>query len=290
VLAALGYSWEELHRRFPRLIVASLSGFGQHGPYANRKAVDTIIQGMSGFISTTGLPEQAVKVGTTISDLLAGVYCATGVLAALQLRHSTQEGSRVDVAMFDTSFAMHAREFANYHLRKCEPLRLGNTSPIGVYPFDVFECRDGKLFSIEAASDSKFASFCSLLGAPALAEDKAFATAEGRWANMEVLRARLTERTKRWDREALLDKLLSLRGSESFPVGPVNTMQDLSVDPQLAHRSMLQTTEDGRFVVLGNPIKITSHGVGAPESNTVPNPPEYDANASRIRVEFMSKL
>merc|ERR1712196_52006 len=96
VLAALGYSWEELHRRFPRLIVASLSGFGQHGPYANRKAVDTIIQGMSGFISTTGLPEQAVKVGTSISDLLAGVYCATGVLAALQLRHSTQEGSRVD--------------------------------------------------------------------------------------------------------------------------------------------------------------------------------------------------
>merc|ERR1712216_928044 len=133
------------------LVLASLSGFGQSGPYAHRKAVDTIIQGMSGFITTTGPPEQPVKVGTTVSDLLAGVYCATGVLAALHQRHRTGKGSHVDVAMLDASFAFHAREFGTYLHLKSEPPRLGNTSPIGVYPFDVFPCKNGQLFAVEAA-------------------------------------------------------------------------------------------------------------------------------------------
>lgn len=287
VLESLGYGWDALHARFPGLVVASLSGFGQTGPYSKRKAVDTIIQAMSGFITTTGFEEQPVKVGTVVSDLLAGVYCACGVLAALhqRLADPNKIGRRVDVAMLDSSFAFHAREFANYKVSQAEPLRMGNMSPIGVYPFDVFECSGGKLFAVNAAGDDTFGTFCRVLAgsASALPSDLRFSTSAGRWEHRHALRALIDAETKRWDREALLQAMLAIEGHGSFPVGPVNSVEDLSHDQQLAHRRMVVPTQDGRFSVLGNPIKI----LGVPEPETMPNPPNLNQNSERIRAEFM---
>uniref|UniRef100_A0A7S4QHZ6 CoA transferase n=1 Tax=Alexandrium monilatum TaxID=311494 RepID=A0A7S4QHZ6_9DINO len=288
VLGSLGYSWETLHERFPRLVLASLSGFGQTGPYSYRKAVDTIIQGMSGFITATGFQEVPVKVGTTVSDLLAGVYCATGVLAALHQRHRSGLGCYVDVAMLDTSFAFHGRELVSYQVRGHEPPRLGNTSPIGVYPFDVFECRDGRSFSVNCASNEAFSAFCRILGAPELAADERFRRPRDRWANREALRTAITDNTSRWDRDALLGKFLELRGSGSFPVGPVNGFADIIADPQLQHRGMLRPTRDGRLLVPGSPIKILGESGGDPVegADVAPDPPELDADGSKIRAEF----
>jgi len=285
VLEKLGYSWESLHSKHPQLVVASLSGFGQTGPYSHRKAVDTIIQGMSGFISTTGFDEKPVKVGTTVSDLLAGVYCATGVLAALHKRDRHGIGCRVDVAMLDTSFAFHAREFANYHVRQREPPRLGNISPIGVYPFDVFECKGNELFAVNASSDRDFALFCKILGCPEMAQDLRFSTNKQRWVHVLELRELINSHTRQWKREALLKRMLEITGSNSFPVGPVNTMGDLNLDPQINHRGMVHRTEDGRFVIIGNPIKITS-GDHEMTSERAPNPPALDADGPRLRQEF----
>jgi len=241
VLSKLGYDYSALHKSHPHLIVASISGFGQTGPYKHRKGVDTIIQAMSGFVTTTGFPEASVKVGTTVSDLTAGVYCATGILAALHRKTVTGKGAHVDISMLDTSFAFHGREFAHYYTSQREPVRHGNTSPIG-YPMDIFRCGDGKDVSICAITDSTFSTLCSILGAVELLSESRFATMSMRGEYAAELKGELQKRIGRWEREHLLAKLYEVKGSESFPVGPVNTMEDLMHDPQIASRDASQDT------------------------------------------------
>jgi len=282
VMDSLGYGWDALHARFPHLIVASVSGFGQTGPCSHRKAVDTIIQGMSGFIASTGFEETPVKVGTTVSDLLAGVYCATGVLAALLRRHSDGVGSHVDIAMLDTSFAFHTREFTNYQVHGSEPERHGNVSPVGIYPFDVFECSRGQHFAVAIMTNHNFRAFCEVIGAAHLVHDERFLENDNRWANREVLRAAIAKCVKLRDRDELLEEFWTLRGSASFAVGPVNGFADLINDEQLKHRGMLQNVESGRRMVVGNPIKIS----GMFEKGTSPIAPGLNEHGAQLRLEF----
>eukprot|EP01062_Namystynia_karyoxenos_P076984 TRINITY_DN764_c0_g1_i1.p1 TRINITY_DN764_c0_g1~~TRINITY_DN764_c0_g1_i1.p1 ORF type:complete len:1333 (+),score=404.14 TRINITY_DN764_c0_g1_i1:111-4001(+) len=280
VMAALGYSAEALRERYPRLVVSSVSGYGQSGPYAKRKAVDTIVQAMSGFVATTGTPDFPVKVGTTISDLLAGVYSAVGALVGLNRRYLTGRGSRVDVAMYDTSVAFHGREFAAWTVSGKEPARTGNVSQMA-YPFDVFECAGGQSFAVEAAGRASFAKFCEVLGVPQLPQDPRFQTLPLRLRHSRELRELLMERTRRFRRADLLDRLLAITGPSSFPVGPVNSMADLERCPQLAHRNMLRRTADGKFAILGNPLKFGE----VPEAGAPRRSPPLDSASEALRRE-----
>mmetsp|Transcript_67384 Transcript_67384/g.146684 ORF Transcript_67384/g.146684 Transcript_67384/m.146684 type:complete len:400 (+) Transcript_67384:48-1247(+) len=286
VLAELGYSWESLHERFPKLIVASISGFGQNGPYMKRKAVDTIVQGMSGFMACTGTPDSPVKVGTTVSDLLAGVYCATGIVTALHARHRTGTGSRVDISMFDTSFSFHAREFALYQLEGIEPERIGNLSGVGIYPFDVFECLNGQAISVSCPKDPAYAAFCRLIDAPELIQDPLFKDPASRWKNQKALQPLLKAKVAKVDRATLLEGLKNLKGNEAFPFGPVNNFQDLQTDPQLIHRGMIEPRRKGSLRVVGNPVKVTSPALDRSATYSPIDAPTLGQHTESLKQEF----
>merc|ERR1719350_949417 len=141
--------------------------------------------------------------------------------------------------MLDTSFACHARDYAAFQLQAAEPPLLGNVSPIGVYPFDIWTCRDGKRFALNAVSDDQFRTFCEELGCPELSQDERFQGSRLRFTNRALLFEAIAAHTMRWNRDDLLDKLYQIKGSRSFPVGPVNGFAELHADPHLKHRGML---------------------------------------------------
>jgi len=300
-LEDMGYSWQKLHAVFPTLVVASISPFGQSGPYKDQKAHDTTIQGMGGLLTSTGLPDLAVKAGPALAEQLAAVYCATGVGIALKARHHHRKGSYLDVSMLDCLFSFHGREFVGYQLRGSEPPRLGNVSPVGYYPFDVFECLGGERFAVCCMRQPHFVTFCDAIDAPELANDDRFSTPELRWAHWQDLAPKINVQTRKLDRKSLVDKLLSLPSADSFPVGPVNTFGDLARDPQLRARRMLTRSRSSQLLGLGSAIKISKNPTESDafaakieEVDLVPDAPTEDEQGPRLRQEFsaarMSKL
>ena len=143
VMEKLGYGWETLHSRHPRLIYAAASGFGHTGPYAGRPAYDLVAQGMGGLMSLTGQPgSEPTRVGTSIGDIAAGLFTAVGVNAALYHRQLTGDGTKIDVAMLDCQVALLENAIARYVATAQVPGPLGSRHP-SITPFDAFACADG---------------------------------------------------------------------------------------------------------------------------------------------------
>lgn len=275
-LDRLGYSWEVLHRKYPRIVLCSISGFGQTGPYRNRGGVDTIIQAMSGFVSTTGTAEEPVKVGTTVSDLLSGVYAAVGIQAALLARSRSGEGRHVDISMLDSSAAFHAREIASYSLLGKEPVRAGNRTTVSP-SMGIFECADRLKLAFAGSWDGQVLG--EALGDAELEQDKRFRGYDACLKHSEALHTSLARAFRRRDRAVWVEEL----SQKGFPVGPVNSIADLVCDPQLKQRGMLRRTHDGRFLVVGNPVKVS----GWSENAEAEAAPALDANGSALRAEFL---
>lgn len=276
----LGLGWEHLHERHPRLIYAALSGFGQTGPRANQPAYDLVIQAMGGIMSLTGQPgDPPTRVGSSIGDITAGLYCALGVNAALYHRERTGQGMLVDVSMLDCQVAILENALARLAAEGAPPGPLGARHP-SITPFDTFRAADGWLV-ICAGNDRLFVELAGLLGRPELAGDHRFKDNHSRTQNHEVLKAEMETILAAHPVEHWLAKLQEA----GVPCGPVNDLAQVVAEPQVAARNMLVSVPIGgdAFVkVAGNPIKFSAF----PDPATRPAAPELDANRRDILDEL----
>jgi CoA:oxalate CoA-transferase len=279
-LARLGYGWDALHARHPRLVLASTSGFGQTGPYATRPAYDIVVQAMGGIMSLTGHPDgPPTRVGTSLGDMAAGLFTAIGVQAALIDRVRTGEGRHVDVAMLDAQVALLENAIARYLATEEVPGPIGSRHP-SITPFESFATRDGHLV-IAAGNDRLFGTLCGTLGCEALAKDPRFATNALRTQNQPALKAALDPA---FARRATAEWISALEAA-GVPCGPIQDVAQVISDPQVAARNMLIETavgSDAPVRMAGNPVKLS----GFEDPATRPGAPDLDADRARILAEL----
>ncbi len=272
----LGFGWDALHERFPRLIYAAASGFGHTGPYAERPAYDMVVQAMGGVMSLTG-PDGGppTRVGTSIGDITAGLFTAIGVGSALYHRERTGEGIKIDVAMLDSQVAILENAIARYTATGEVPGPIGSRHP-SITPFGVFATKDGA-FVIAAGNDRLFRTLCSQLGCPELASRPEFASNPARSENEAQLkplleRALSTRPTREW-----LERL----ERAGVPCGPINDVADVLADPQVLARNMIVSAmrpDGSRLRMAGNPVKLSAF----PDSSTREPAPALDADRDSI--------
>jgi CoA:oxalate CoA-transferase len=256
VMDKLGYGWEALHARFPRLIYAAASGFGHTGPYRSRPAYDMVVQGMGGIMSITGQPGgPPTRVGSSIGDIAAGLFAAIGVNAALVHRTATGEGMKIDVAMLDCQIAILENAIARYAATGVAPGPLGARHP-SITPFAAFRARDGWIV-VAAGNNGLFEKLCGVLERPDLPADPEFASNDLRTANVERL-TREMEASLRRDTVACWMAKLEAAG---VPCGPINDVAQALHDPHVRARNMVVTVDDpvtGPLEIAGNPIKLSA--------------------------------
>jgi CoA:oxalate CoA-transferase len=280
VMEKLGYGWESLHARFPRLVYAAASGFGQTGPYSRRPAYDMVVQAMGGLMSVTGHPgAPPTRVGSSIGDITAGLFTAIGINAALLHRANTGEAMQVDVAMLDGQVAILENAIARYAATGQVPGPIGARHP-SIAPFAAFATGDGHVV-IAAAGDEHWAVLAHVLNRPDLIEDPRFRTLSDRVANVddmqvEMERALAVDTTANW-----LAKLEAAK----LPCGPINDVAQVLADPHVRARNMVVAIEDpelGRLEMAGNPIKLSGF---ADPTTRGPVPPLDEARA-RLLAEL----
>lgn len=228
-----GLSYDQLKGEFPRLIYASLTGFGHTGPERGRAGYDFMVQGMGGIMSLTGPAEgPPFKTGVAIADLMAGMYMLTGILAALYSRTISGRGQFIDTALLDTQVAWLSNAGQYYLTSGHIPPRMGNAHPT-IVPYEVFETSDSHVV-LAVGNDRQFADFCAVAGRPELATDTAYAKNRDRVVNRErllpVIRALMHQHTAAWWLRALDER--------GVPCGPVNTLEQVFSHPQVKARAM----------------------------------------------------
>jgi itaconate CoA-transferase len=232
--ARMGLSFESLHARFPRLIVCDISGYGDGGPYEQKKAYDLLIQSEGGFLSVTGGPgaDQLAKAGCSIADIAAGMYAYTGILSALLLRDKTGEGSRIDVSMLESLVEWMGYPLYYAYDQAQPPARAG-ASHSTIYPYGPFPVGDGGTVMLGLQNDREWALFCErVLVQPALLVDARFISNARRSDNREALRATIV------DAFAALTTAEVVARLDSAPIANarVNDMHDVWQHPQLQAR------------------------------------------------------
>jgi CoA:oxalate CoA-transferase len=276
----LGYGWDSLHRRYPRLIYAATSGFGHSGPYSHYPSYDMVVQGLGGIMSITGHPGMPpTRVGTSVGDLAGGLYTAIALNAALLHRERTGEATKVDVALFDCQLALLENAIMRYTVTGEVPGPMGARHP-SITPFEAFATADGHLI-IAAGNDGLFVKLAAALGRPDLAENPLFKTNALRNQHQEALRAEIegvlhTEGTEHW--VAALEKA-------GIPCGPINNVAQALAHPQTAARNMLIAVDDpttGPLELAGNPIKLS----GFADPPTRSPAPDLDADRDKILREL----
>lgn len=276
VMDRLGYGWDTLHARHPRLIYGAVSGFGQTGPDAQKPAYDMVVQARGGVMSITGeAGGPPVRVGASIGDIVAGMFLAQGVLAALYDRERTGAGSMIDVAMLDAQLAIQEHSVAITTATGVPPGRSGARHPT-ISPFATYRAADGFVV-IAAGNDAIFARLCQVLGLP-IAADPRFATNAARCDNHAVLK-RLIEVVTLDQPVAHWIKVLE---DASLPTGRVQDMGEVLRDPQILARNMVLpvTPQPGgpTFTSTGNPIKMST----LPEQAALGPVPQLDGDRAAI--------
>ena len=272
----LGYGWNDLHAALPGLIYAALSGFGQTGPEKARPAYDTLVQARGGVMSITGEAGRApVRVGAAIGDIVAGLFLAQGVLAALLDRTRTGKGRMIDVSMLDSQLAILGQAVATASVGARAPAPAGTRHP-SVAPSESFEAADGP-FVIAAGNDALFEKLCIALDLP-LTGDARFGTNAARCRHVRLLKRLIESATIERPRAHWIAKL----EAAGIPAGPIQTVEQVITDPQIVARNMIVDVLDknGRaaFKAAGNPVKMTD----AADPTARPPAPELDANRGEI--------
>jgi crotonobetainyl-CoA:carnitine CoA-transferase CaiB-like acyl-CoA transferase len=259
-LQQYGLDAESLLQLNPRLVYASITGFGQDGPYAARAGYDFLIQGMGGLMSVTGRHQSEEgagpqKVGVALTDVLTGLYTTIGVLAALAERDKTGKGQHIDVALLDVQVAALANQAANYLIGGKAPERMGNAHP-NIVPYQDFPTADGDMI-LAIGNDGQFARFSEVAGHPEWAADARFATNRGRVENratlLPLLRQATAFRTTREWMEAL--------AQAGVPCGPINRIDQVFDDPQVKARQLcvkLPHPVAGEVPLVANPIRLSA--------------------------------
>ena len=276
VMERLGYGWEDLHTKYPKLIYGAVSGFGHSGPDSQRPAYDMVVQARGGVMSITGERDrEPVRVGASIGDIAAGMFLAQGILAALLHRQQTGVGQKVDIAMLDCQLAMLEHAIALTTISGEAPRPSGARHP-SITPFETFHASDG-LFVIAAGNDVLFARLCEALRLP-IAGDERFATNPARCENARLLKRLIEAVTLEKGKQHWID-LLTEAG---IPTGPIQNVAEVLKDPQIRARNMVVDVLDqgGKpaYVAAGNPIKMSALA----DPSTRPPAPKLDEHRQEI--------
>ena len=267
----LGFDYATVSARNPRLVFASISGFGQSGPYAGRGGVDQIAQGMGGLMSVTGLPgTEPTRVGIPVSDLASGLYLAVGVLVALHDRDRTGRGRWVQTSLLESMIAMLDLQATRWTIDGVVPVQEGNHHPTLV-PMGCFRSADGYV-NIAGPSGRLLWRFCEVIGEPDLPRDPRFATGPARSTNRAELNAIVagriaTRTTAEW---------VAALNEAGVPCGPVNTIDQVFADPQVQHLGLATPVAHptlGELTIVRNAVSMTE---AAPTVRTAsPDPGEH---------------
>ena len=252
-LKKFGLDADSMRETNPRLIVASITGFGQEGPYAERAGYDYIIQAMGGLMSITGLPDGEpgggpMRVGVAVVDLFTGLYTAVAILAALFRRERSGEGGHIDSALFDTQIAVLANQASNALISGRDPPRQGNTHP-NIVPYQPFEAADKPLV-IAVGNDRQFAKLAELCGHPEWSSDERFASNGVRVAN----RAEMVRLVSEAIRQKSADEWFVHLEAAGIPAGPINSITQALSDIQAQHRQTVRTIAG--MPLVGSPVRL----------------------------------
>ena len=256
VAAALGIDYTRLAAENPRLVYGSVSGYGQTGPDARKGGFDLVAQGVSGLMSVTGEPGgPPVKCGVPVTDLGAGLFLLSGILAALLDRTRSGRGQYVDTSLLEAGLALSVWEATQYFSGGGVPGPMGSAHRVGA-PYQAFRCADGYI-TIGAWSDRLFARLGDVLGRHAWLDDPALATSDGRVASRARLAAEIESVTATRPRA----HWLALLEAHDIPCGPINTYEEALTAPQALARGMVREVDHptlGRLRTLGSPLKLSA--------------------------------
>ena len=275
-----GFGWNEVSKKYPKLIYASASGFGQTGPLKELPAYDMVVQGMGGLMSVTGHPNsEPTRVGTSIGDITAGLFTAIGINAALYDRQKTGKGAFIDVSMLDCQIAILENAIARYLSKNEIPEPMGSRHP-SIAPFEAFKTKDSFLI-IAAGNDKLFKSLCEVLEIPNIANDEMYKTNSLRSQNIDKLKLIIEDKLQHKNTDEWIKVMESLK----IPCGPIFNIKQAVENPQIKERNMIVKSfhkKIGEFKSAGNPIKMSTYK----DEKTRGDIPDLDEHRDKILKEF----
>ena len=275
----LGIDYQALCAVNPGIVLASISGFGQDGPYASRPGFDQIAQGMGGLMSITGLPGQGpVRVGVPIADLSAGLYAAIGILVALLQRDETGKGQWVRTSLLQAQIAMLDFQAARWLMDQEVPPQAGNNHPTSI-PTGVFRTSDGHI-NIACSGDIMWGRLCQVLGAAELLDNPDYADGAARLTNRDALNAAIEAYTVSRGSDDLVESM----NAAGVPCGPIYSIDEVFADPQVRHLGMSKRVQHktlGTLDVVGNALIM-----GGASEMTYRATPERGQHTSEVLAEF----
>jgi len=257
-LERMGFGYPSVKEINPKMIYASISGFGQTGPYSHKPALDVIVQAMGGIMSVTGIPGLGpMRPGASLGDSIAGLFTSLAITSALFRRQSTHQGEFIDISMLDCQVTMMENAFARYFATQEVPGPLGSRHPVAT-PFQAFEANDGS-FVVALLTDNleQWSKFCHAIGRPELGPDQRYTTNLLRTTNYDQLIQELQTTFKLKGRLFWIEAL----STASIPCGPVNSIPEVINDPQVQHREMIVEIphkELGSWKVANTPFNFSS--------------------------------
>jgi len=276
-----GYGWNEVSKKYPKLIYASASGFGQTGPLKELPAYDMVVQGMGGLMSVTGHPDsEPTRVGTSIGDITAGLFTAIGINAALYDRQKSGKGAYIDVSMLDCQIAILENAIARYLSKNEIPEPMGSRHP-SIAPFEAFKTKDSYII-IAAGNDKLFAKLCEVLGIPEISNDENFNTNSLRCKNMDSLKKIFENKLKLKATDEWINQMQEFK----IPCGPIYNIKQAVENPQIEKRNMIVKSYHkiiGEFKSAGNPIKMSTYK----DENVRGDIPDLDEHREKILKEFI---
>ncbi len=275
-----GFGWNEVSKKYPKLIYASASGFGQTGPLKELPAYDMVVQGMGGLMSVTGHPNsEPTRVGTSIGDITAGLFTAIGINAALYDRQKTGKGAFIDVSMLDCQIAILENAIARYLSKNEIPEPMGSRHP-SIAPFEAFKTKDSFLI-IAAGNDKLFKSLCEVLEIPNIATDDMYKTNSLRSQNIDKLKLIIENKLQHKNTDEWIKVMENLK----IPCGPIFNIKQAVENPQIKERNMIVKSfhkKIGEFKSAGNPIKMSTYK----DEKTRGDIPDLDEHRDKILKEF----
>jgi crotonobetainyl-CoA:carnitine CoA-transferase CaiB-like acyl-CoA transferase len=254
-LQKYGLSYQQVKSLNPKLVYCSITGFGQHGPYAHKAGYDAMIQGEGGLMSLTGgIHDEPMKVGVAVVDVMTGLYSANAILAALLAKAHTGKGQHIDIALLDVQVATLANQGMNYLATGENPARLGNGHP-NIVPYQTFATNDGSLI-LAIGNDKQFEKFCQVAQCPELVSNALFNTNQQRVENRDKLIPVLANIIARHSTDYWVHTLEAI----AVPCGPVNTLAQVFSHPQVQHREMVKELpdSDGTLIkTVASPINLS---------------------------------
>src|SRR3954462_7064563 len=255
VKSRLGLDYESLARINPRIVLASISGFGQDGPYRDRPGFDQIAQGMSGIMSVTGAPgEGPMRVGAAVADVAAGLFAALGIMTALLEREHSGKGQWVQSSLLNAGIALLDFQAARYTMKGEVPAQVGNDHPTSM-PTSAYKTKDGYI-NVAASGDGMWTRICKLFGREDLATDARFKTNELRAKNRTALNAEMNKALGTRTSAEWIDALNKI----GVPTGPIYKMDEVFADPQVQHVKAAVEVEHprlGRFKILNQAARLS---------------------------------